>query len=66
MAATLALIAVILPSGAPAPHGTENGHRAWCLGGVVHGLRSTVPAREFGGNPTLKPRWVLTRTIKWT
>ena len=27
----------------------ENGHRAWCLRGVVHRVRSAVPAREFGG-----------------
>jgi hypothetical protein len=27
---------------------TEYGHRAWCLRGVVHRLRSTVPASEFG------------------
>src|SRR6185437_3627439 len=30
-------------------HGAKDGHRAWCLRSVVHCVRSTVPAREFGG-----------------
>ena len=35
--------------GRAARHGAEYGHRAWCLRGVVHRVRSDVPAREFGG-----------------
>jgi len=35
--------------GRAALHRAEYGHPAWCLRGVAHRLRSTVPAREFGG-----------------
>ena len=50
MAATLALAVItLLSSGAPPDLCAENGHRAWCLRGVVHRVRSAVPAREFGG-----------------
>ena len=45
----LALICRDAAFGRAARHGAENGHRAWCLRGVVHRVRSAVPAREFGG-----------------
>jgi uncharacterized membrane protein YgdD (TMEM256/DUF423 family) len=38
----------------------EYGHPAWCLRGVVHRVRSAVPAREFGGIE-VRPRPITNR-----